>query len=204
MPCRRVAARGIYKEHGRIFDRLVEFFRSHGIDAGKYLRFMVVEVALRESDIDSRLMSRWGLNKFVEKLSLDEKRRKIYGWYSRSVRTIAEECLDSECSSTAEFLRKLIKEHKLAPWMVGGKISAYYLAAIPGFPKIVAKLDGISRDELSELSSRYDMYNTAVNDAVRTFERRRANPVRATDEMIEKIRTERAAANCELFDNSID
>lgn len=203
VPCKRVAARKMYKNHGRAFDRLADFFRSHGMDARGYLRFMAAEVALRESDIDGALASKWGLNRFAEKLSAEDNRRKIYEWYSRSVKAVAEACLDSECSSTAEFLRKLIKERRLAPWVVGGRISAYYLAAIPGFPKIVSRLDRISRDELSGLSERYDMYNTAVNDAVRAFERRRANPVRATDEMIERIRSERRAAGPDLFDDSI-
>jgi flagellin-specific chaperone FliS len=114
--------------------------------------------------------------------------------------------LNSECTSTSDFLRKLIREKKLAAWVISGRLSSYYLAAIPGFPKIIEKLDALSKDELQFISNRYDMYNTEVNKAVLAFERKKANPIRATDEMIEKIRPswkEKTEKN-DLFDSSLD
>ena len=196
----------MYKAHSDSFDRLAAFFSSNGLDARKYLKFMAIDVRLRNDDIDSKLMSRWGLNLFAERLAAKENCSKIYGWYYRSVKNMAELCLDSEGVSAADFVRKLIREKKLAPWVVSGRISAYYLAAIPGFPKIVSRLDPISRDELAFISNRYDMYNTEVNKAVLAFERRRANPIRATDEMIEKMRPEwlKKHETGILFDPSLD
>ena len=204
VPERRVPARAMYKHHKDAFDRCVAFFSAHGLDARKFIRFMAENVRLRDSEIDSKFMSRWSLNKFAEELASGENDEKIYGWYTRSVKTLAGECLESECASAADFVRKLIREKKLAPWVVCGKISAYYLAAIPGFPRIVEKLDPISRDELSFISARYDMYNTAVNRATLAFERRRANPIRSTDEMVEKLRAERRKPVPDgLFDPSL-
>lgn len=59
---------------------------------------------------------------------------------------------------------------------------------------------------MSFISSRYDMYNTAVNKATLAFENRRANPVRSTDEMVEKLRSERREnpGKNDLFDSSLD
>lgn len=50
------------------------------------------------------------------------------------------------------------------------------------------------------------MYNTAVNKATLAFENRRANPVRSTDEMVEKLRSERREnpGKNDLFDSSLD
>ena len=178
-----------------------------GLDARKFIKFMADDVRLHDSEIDSKFMSKWSLNRFAEMLSSGENNTKVYSWYMKSVKTLAAACLDSECVSAVDFIRKLIREKKLAAWVVCGKISAYYLAAIPDFPKIVQRLDSISRDELSFISSRYDMYNTAVNQAMLAFENQRANPVRSTDEMVEKLRNERRknpVRNDDLFDSSLD
>lgn len=206
-PEHRVAARVMYKHHKDAFDRCAAFFSNHKLDARKFIKFMAGDEKLRESEIDSDFMSRRSLNRFAETLASAENNAKIYGWYSKSVKTLAAACLDSDCVSAADFIRKLIRDKKLAPWVVCGKISAYYLAAIPGFPKIAKKLDSISRDELLFISNKYDMYNTAVNRAILAFENRRANPIRSVDEMIEKLRAEkikRAAAENDLFDPSLD
>ena len=206
VPERRVAARAMYKHHKDAFDRCIAFFLKCGLDVRKFIKFMANDVRLHDSEIDSKFMSKWSLNRFAEMLASGENNTKVYRWYMKSVKTLAAACLDSECVSAVDFIRKLIREKKLASWVVCGKISAYYLAAIPDFPKIVQRLDSISRDELSFISSRYDMYNTAVNKATLAFENRRANPVRSTDEMVEKLRSERREkpGKNDLFDSSLD
>lgn len=181
----------MYKHHKDAFDRCIAFFLKCGLDVRKFIKFMANDVRLHDSEIDSKFMSKWSLNRFAEMLASDENNMKVYSWYMKSVKTLAAACLDSECVSAVDFIRKLIREKRLASWVVCGKISAYYLAAIPDFPKIAQRIDSISRDELSFISSRYDMYNTAVNKATLAFENRRANPIRSTDEMVEKLRSER-------------
>jgi len=205
VPESRISARSVYKAHCGAFDRLADFFSRHKLDVRRYIRFMAVDMRLKDADIDSKLMSRWGLGMFASELASEENMKKIYGWYSRSVKNVAEACLDSECASTADFIRKLARERKLASWVVAGKISAYYLAAIPDFREILPKLDRLSRDELAFIADRYDMYNTEVNKAVLEFERRKANPIRVTDEAVEKIRAKRAESGKNaLFDSSLN
>ena len=206
IPERRVAARALYKHHKDAFDRCIAFFLKCGLDVRKFIKFMANDVRLHDSEIDSKFMSKWSLNRFAEMLASDENNIKVYNWYMKSVKMLATACLDSECVSAVDFIRKLIREKKLASWVVCGKISAYYLAAIPDFPNIVQRLDSISRDELSFISSRYDMYNTAVNKATLAFENRRANPIKSTDEMVEKLRSERRKNSIknDLFDSSLD
>ena len=196
----------MYKHHKDVFDRCIAFFLKSGLDARKFIKFMANDVRLHDSEIDSKFMSKWSLSRFAEMLASGENNIKVYNWYMKSVKTLAAACLDSECVSAVDFIRKLIREKKLASWVVCGKISAYYLAAIPDFPNIAQRLDSISRDELSFISSRYDMYNTAVNKATLAFEHRRANPIRSTNEMVEKLRIERKENSIknDLFDPSLD
>lgn len=206
IPEKRVAARAMYKHHKDAFDKCAAFFLKFKLDARRFIKFMACDVRLHDSEIDFKFISKWSLNRFAETLASAENNKKIYGWYMKSVKTLAAACLDSECASAVDFIRKLIREKKLAPWVICGKISAYYLAAIPGFPNIAQRLDPISRDELSFISDRYDMYNTAVNKATLAFENRRANPVRSTNEMVEKLRAERMKdlEKDNLFDPSLD
>lgn len=196
----------MYKHHKDAFDRCIAFFLKSGLDARKFIKFMANDVRLHDSEIDSKFMSKWSLSRFAEMLASGENNIKVYNWYMKSVKTLAAACLDSECVSAVDFIRKLIREKKLASWVVCGKISAYYLAAIPDFSNIAQRLDSISRDELSFISSRYDMYNTAVNKATLAFENRRANPIRSTNEMVEKLRIERKENSIknDLFDPSLD
>lgn len=206
IPENRITAKILYKNHIKSFDNLILFFSSNNIDPRNYIKFIVIDARIRDFEIDSKLISKSSLNMFAEKLAAEENNAKIYNWYCKTIKNIAEHCLNSECTSTSDFLRKLIREKKLAAWVISGRLSSYYLAAIPGFPKIIEKLDTLSKDELQFISNRYDMYNTEVNKAVLAFERKKANPIRATDEMIEKIRPswkEKAEKN-DLFDSSLD
>jgi len=63
-------------------------------------------------------------------------------------------------------------------------------------------LDPISRDELSFIREKYDMYNTEANKAVLAFTTKKANPIRETDEMIERIRPKHYNDK-DLFDSSL-
>lgn len=133
IPESRISAHTLYKEHRGTFDRLVLFFGNASVDPRRYIRFMASEIGISDSDIDRKLMSKRGINMFMARLAAEANREKIYRWYQKTVKTLAESCLDSECVSTADFIRMLIRKKKLAQWVVGGKISAYYLASIPGF-----------------------------------------------------------------------
>lgn len=192
VPESRVSARGVYAANKAAFDGVAAFFAKAGLDARKYIRFMAVDMNVRAADAGSKLASKWGLNMFAGRLAEEENRKKVYAWYRKSVDAVAEACLDSDCAGAADFLRRLIREGKLAAWVAGGRVSAYYLAAVPGFRKAAERLDPIGRAELAFISDRYDVYNTAANDATLAFERRKANPVKATDERVAELRAERA------------
>ena len=72
--------------------------------------------------------------------------------------------------------------------MATGRISVYFLAAIPKFNRVIPKLDPLSQDELHILKDRFDMYNTDVNEAHMRFKSLKANPLKLCDEVLEKIK----------------
>jgi hypothetical protein len=56
------------------------------------------------------------------------------------------------------------------------------------------------------ISNKYDIYNTEINKAILLFEKRKANPIKAANEMIEKLRPawNEKNKNKDLFDPSLN
>ena len=102
----------------------------------------------------------------------------------KSVNNIVEECVDNNWFTTKDFLRNLIDQKKLGNWYVSGKISKYYLAAIPNFWKIVPQLDHFSKIELDQVASRYDIYNREINETFLKLKNFKVNPIAMTDTLI--------------------
>ena len=102
----------------------------------------------------------------------------------KTVDNIVADCLKLHYNSTADYIRHLISSRKLAAYYVAGKISGYFLAAIPNFKKVIDKLDSISKDELSELYDRYDKYHSDINAAFIKVKNIKVNPLKFADDAI--------------------
>ena len=83
----------------------------------------------------------------------------------------------------------LIKERKLSAYYVSGVISKYYLAALPKFPKLVDKLDSISKDEFQPICHKYEKYNADIKEAMFSVLKKVVSVLAFTDDLIEKKRS---------------
>lgn len=63
-------------------------------------------------------------------------------------------------------IKDMIREKKLAPYYVTGKISKHYLAMIHSFSALVEKLDPISKGELMPISHRAEKLNDDAIEAM--------------------------------------
>ena len=99
----------------------------------------------------------------------------------KSVKNIVDECLELNIMSTKDYFRYIIKSNKLAGYFVTGKISAYYLAAIPNFRKIIDSLDLVSKAEFRRLYNRYDKYHSDINEVFLEMKNIKINPIKYTD-----------------------
>lgn len=182
----RIQAKTFYSKYARTFDTLARIFSDRGIDVHEYVKFFVLELGKTEMRA-SELLARASLMRFVEKKTKTRKFANIYEWYSKSVSNMAQLCVEHGYQSSKEGLRKLIAKHKLNTWYVCGKISKYYLCAIPGFAKVIPRLDDMTKNDMHELAERYDMYNSEVNEALLYMKHRRANPFADTDAEISRV-----------------
>ena len=83
--------------------------------------------------------------------------------------------------TTKDFFRQLIKDNKVGAYVMSGKISLYYLAAIPSFKKVIEHLDYFSKLELQSLNDHFEIYHSDVNEAFLAKKHKMVNPIELTD-----------------------
>lgn len=180
----RTTAKRIYQEHKEVFDRLAKVFAENKLSPLEYIKFFAIEHNGAEAQIDQELLDPKTIMAFEASKQANVKKKQIYTWFMKSVNNIAEACVENGWFTTKDFMRHLINEKKLAGWYASGKISKYYLAAIPNFWKIIPKLDYFSKLELKQVAERYDIYHTEVNEAFLKLKKFKINPIALTDAII--------------------
>lgn len=181
---RRIAAKSLYCKYKKHFDKLVEIFSKHELDVAAYIKFYVLSYQKSERDIRDSLLSMKTVDAFIDYLKTIEKKQQIYKWFEKSVENISSDCISMEFFSTKDYIRELVASKKLAQYYLTGKISKYWLAAIPTFKKVIDHLDDMSKAEFKEVYDRFDIYNTEINEAFLMLKQCKANPLKITDDAI--------------------
>ena len=76
-----------------------------------------------------------------------------------------------------EYLIDTIKNNKLLPLFLSGKISIYFLAAMPNFKQIILKFDKATQEEFKHLYDNFERYNSEINEACLAVRNIKANPI---------------------------
>ena len=184
LPFERVQSKSIYLAHKKRFDALAQICSKYKIDPIAYVNYFINVLHRWEKDIDNELLSVQTFKAYGTHVQILNKHNKTYKLFMDTVRLIVADCIKFNYNSVLDYLRMLISSKKLAAYYVAGKISTYYLAAIPNFKKVIDKLDSISRDEFKELYDRYDKYHTDINEAFLHVKNIKVNPIKLTDEAI--------------------
>ena len=185
---RRVPWKTTYHKYSKYFDKLVEVFSRYDIDVFKYIEFFVKHQKKTEHNIKDEFLNLKTLDLFEEFLDAEEKRKKAFKWFMKSVENISDECLQLGFLTTKDYIRYIIQTRKIGNYYLTGKISKYWFASIPSFKKIQNKLDSLSRDEMTDIFKMFDIYNTEINEAFLLMKNCKANPIKMTDEAIFKKR----------------
>lgn len=202
IPFNRVSAKSFYSEHRKAFDDTAAFFSSHGLDAKPYIEFFVNDLSANGYDIDEKLYSKRTISEYATKLQAAEKRKKIYGWFMKSVSNIVDMCIEYDYASGNDCILALIRSKRLAGEFVSGRISKYFLAALPSFRSVIPKLDHFAKAEFAELYDKFDIYNTEINDTFLRYRNRTANPFETVDRELAKRKRVRRSEKpqTDLFD----
>jgi len=181
---RRVPYKAFYGDHKKQFDAIVEIFKKYDMDVIEYIKFFVNCYGKLERNIQDELVNSKTFSAFIEYLKAEERKAKVFEWFMKSANNIADDCIALDHLSTKDYLRELISTRKLAGYYLTGKISKYWFAAIPSFKKVILKLDKLSRDEFNDVLTRFDIYNTEINEAFLKMKKCKVNPIKFTDELI--------------------
>lgn len=201
----RISAKQFYRSYQKYFDNLLIIFNKKNLNIETYIKFFICELGKTEKDISSSLVSYDVIYKYFEYLSGIEKKKYIFNIFMKSVNEMTKICLENNFVSSKDCLKYLIKEKKLASLFIAGKITKYYLAAIPGITKIIPKLDYFSKIELSEIIDKYEIYYTEIMQSFMYIKNCKINVFEFTDKMISNARPEYIKKKTleSLFDNSI-
>ena len=106
----------------------------------------------------------------------------------KTMKNIAAECIAGGYFTSIDLIRDLMKSNRLAAYVIAGKISIYYLAAIPNIGEVISKLDPLSRAELARLNDHFEIYHSDINKAFMQENHKLVNPIDLTDRYIAKLR----------------
>ncbi|MBP5785450.1 MAG: hypothetical protein J6W16_07715 [Methanobrevibacter sp.] len=187
LPVKLVSGKKLYEEHKELFDRFAKLALKNGFDVDRYIKYCV-SCGINESCIETCLSSTTMFDKYITYVIGYERRKKIYSWFMKSAKNIAKECINEGFFTTKDILKDLIKRSKIGEYVISGRISIYYFAAIPNFDKVIPKLDYFSRLELQLLQNHFEIYHSDVNKAFIQMKNCMVNPIDFTDRLICKIR----------------
>lgn len=191
IPIQRIRPKRIFQLYKDQFIKLTTIFEKYKLNIEKYIKYFVLELNKRECDIKSELINIKTITEYIDWHNLKNKQNKIYKWFIKTINNIANDCLSLGYFSTKDYFRYLISTKKLAQYYVSGKISGYYLAAIPTFKKIIPKLDKLSRADFHKLYNRFELYNEEITTTIMLKTNQKVNPIKITDDLIFKLRNEK-------------
>ena len=187
IPLKLVSGKKLYLENKDLFDRFASIAKLNNFDYEPYIKYCV-RCGINESTLDVCLASTKMIDKYILHMKNVDLRKKIYKWFIKSAKNIAERCIKEGYFTTKDFLRMLIDSKKIGNTIITGEISLYFFAAIPNFKKVICKLDYFSRQELRLLDEHFDIYHSDVNKAFLQEKNTYINPIDFTDKLIWKIR----------------
>lgn len=178
----------LYRKYADIFCKTASILSKYNIDIEKYAKYFVEVKYVNDKSLKDFLMNATTFKDFIEYEQINTKYKKIYRWYIKSVKNIAVDAYMLGYFTAKDYLNYIISSNQLGNKVLSGKISRYYLAAIPKFQKIIPKLDSLSKDELADLRDRFDIYSTDIIKAYMHFRNIKPNPIKMTNDAISKLR----------------
>lgn len=177
-----------YRKYSYIFCKTASILRKYNVDIEKYAKYFVETRYINDKTLRNELLNASTFKDYIEYQQVNSKYKKIYKWYIKSIKNIAVDAYKLGYFTAKDYLNYIISSSQLGSKVLSGKISRYYLAAIPGFQKIIPKLDQLSKDELNDLKDKFDIYSTDMIKAYMMFRNIKPNPIKMTNETIVKIR----------------
>jgi len=186
IPMMLMSGKELYNPNKEAFDRFAKIAKNNDFDVVPYAKFCI-DNGITAKNIDLCLSSSNLLARFNEANKERHRLKKIYKWFMKSAKNIATEANELGMFSAKDFIRMLIVSKQIAAYIVSGRISLYYFAAIPRFNLAIPKLDYFSKLELQPIERHYEIYHSDVNKAFLQEKNTMVNPIELTDLLMKKL-----------------
>ena len=182
IPFERIAAKTLYNENQENFIRFFKIFRKYDLKLTDYVVFFIGEMNKHTCSIDE-FFTQEMFQSYVKFLTDKAEIDKICSLTIKTAQFIASETKRLNVSSATECLKAMIHDKTIATNFFTGKLSPYFLAAIPGFQGVIPKLDHFAKDELRNLSAKFESYQVATYRAFKEKYGKKVNVLGLADEI---------------------
>lgn len=187
LPPSKIKALTFYKKYYKILENTVSIFSKYKIDPIKYIEFYVEKLNKCEYDIQKDFLSTTNILKYCDYLILLKQYNFIYSNFLKSAKFLAVRAKKMGFTTTVECFANMITDNKISNYYVSGKLSKYFLAAIPKFKNIYEKMDYFSKLELKDIYNKFDKYNADITTAYLFFKSQKINAFKISDIFLSKI-----------------
>ena len=173
IPFERISAKTLYNKNKENFIRFFKIFRKYDLKITDYVVFFIGEMNKHTCSIDE-FFTQEMFQSYVKFLTDKAEVDKICSLTIKTAQFIASEMKRLGVDSAADCLKAMIRDKTIATNFFTGKLSPYFLAAIPRFQDVIPKLDHFAKDELRNLRAKFESYLVATYHA---FEEKYSNIV---------------------------
>ena len=164
IPFERISAKTLYNKNKENFIRFFKIFRKYDLKITDYVVFFIGEMNKHTCSIDE-FFTQEMFQSYVKFLTDKAEVDKICSLTIKTAQFIASEMKRLGVDSAADCLKAMIRDKTIATNFFTGKLSPYFLAAIPRFQDVIPKLDHFAKDELRNLSAKFESYRVATYHA---------------------------------------
>ena len=164
IPFERISAKTLYNKNKENFIRFFKIFRKYDLKITDYVVFFIGEMNKHTCSIDE-FFTQEMFQSYVKFLTDKAEVDKICSLTIKTAQFIASEMKRLGVDSAADCLKAMIRDKTIATNFFTGKLSPYFLAAIPRFQDVIPKLYHFAKDELRNLRAKFESYRVATYHA---------------------------------------
>lgn len=164
IPFERISAKTLYNKNKENFIRFFKIFKKYDLKITDYVVFFIGEMNKHTCSIDE-FFTQEMFQSYVKFLTDKAEVDKICRLTIKTAQFIASEMKRLGVDSAADCLKAMIRDKTIATNFFTGKLSPYFLAAIPRFQDVIPKLDHFAKDELRNLRAKFESYRVATYHA---------------------------------------
>lgn len=167
-----------YDKHWQYFEKLEKICNTTDIEYKKYIDFVFKHISSSFKIWPKHLCNAKILKTYISIRDINNQYRRIVGYFDNTCKFIAVNC-DNFAFTPEDYFKFIIKTNKLAGYIIGGKISKYWLATLG--KKNLSKLQNVINDQglkdtLSRIIDHADSLTSDVSDAFRNIKNIQVHP----------------------------